>query len=355
AVERTPDGRIASYQGIVIDITENKRAAERLTHSHDLMRYIIEHTNSAVAVHDRDMRYVYVSQRYLDEYKVRERDVIGKNHYDVFPDLPQKWRDVHRRALAGEVCGADRDPYYRADGTIDWTRWECRPWYTAEGTIGGIVVYTEVITDRVQAEEALIRGEALLNKSQAIGHIGSWELDLATNRLTWSDEAYRIFGLRPQESTPSYEAFLAAVHPDDREMVSAAYSRSVREGGDTYEVQHRLVRHDTGEVRFVLEKGEHVKDAAGSIVRSVGLVQDITEQKRMGDERRKIDVQMREVQKLESLGVLAGGIAHDFNNLLMAILGNADLALCSLSPVSPAREHVEEITRASHRAADLCR
>ena len=85
-----------------------------------------------------------------------------------------------------------------------------------------------------------------------------------------------------------------------------------------------------------------------------GIVRDITERKKMEEERRKIEVRMREVQKLESLGVLAGGIAHDFNNLLMAVLGRADLALLSLSEDSPAYEHVEEIIRASLRAAELC-
>jgi PAS domain S-box-containing protein len=82
---------------------------------------------------------------------------------------------------------------------------------------------------------------------------------------------------------------------------------------------------------------------------------DITERKRMAEERRKMESQMRQVQRLESLGVLAGGIAHDFNNLLTAILGNADLALLTLSPVSPARQRVEEIAKASQHAADLCR
>jgi PAS domain S-box-containing protein len=137
------------------DITERQRAAAALTHSHDLMRYIIEHNRSAIAVHDRDLKYVYVSQRYLQDYQVKEKDVIGKHHYEVFPDLPQKWRAVHQKALAGEISRAEDDPYVRADGTVDWTRWECRPWYEADGSIGGIIIYTEVITERKRAEEAL--------------------------------------------------------------------------------------------------------------------------------------------------------------------------------------------------------
>ena len=103
--------------------TEGNLAKEQLSQSHDLMQYIISHARSAIAVHDTDLNYVYVSDRYLKDYRVSEKDVIGKHHYDVFPDLPQKWRDVHQRALAGEVSGADEDPYFREDGSVDWTCW----------------------------------------------------------------------------------------------------------------------------------------------------------------------------------------------------------------------------------------
>jgi PAS domain S-box-containing protein/putative nucleotidyltransferase with HDIG domain len=149
------NGSVIGVAVRVLDLTERRRAEAALIHSHDLMRYIIEHNRSAVAVHDRDLKYVYVSQRYLHDYGVKEHDVIGKHHYDVFPDLPQKWRDVHQKALAGEISSAEDDPYVREDGTVDWTRWECRPWYEADGSIGGIIVYTEVITERKQAEEHL--------------------------------------------------------------------------------------------------------------------------------------------------------------------------------------------------------
>jgi PAS domain S-box-containing protein len=152
-------GATVGLRGAAQDITDRKRAQKALAHSHDLMRYIIEHNQSAVAVHDRDLKYIYVSQRYLQDYGVKECDVIGKHHYDVFPDLPQKWRDVHQKALAGEISSADDDSYVREDGTVDWNRWECRPWHEADGSIGGIIIYTEVITERKQAEDALQESE----------------------------------------------------------------------------------------------------------------------------------------------------------------------------------------------------
>lgn len=112
-----------------------------------------------------------------------------------------------------------------------------------------------------------------------MAHLGSWELDLVRDELAWSDEACRIFGFEPGEVSATYETFLERVHPGDRAAVDAAYSSSVAEGRDSYEIEHRVVKAWTGEVRFVHEKCHHVRDASGAIVRSLGMVHDITERK----------------------------------------------------------------------------
>jgi len=139
--------------------SNRKLSQEQLIHSYDLMDYIISHARSAIAVFDKDFKYIYVSGRYLTDYKVKEKHVIGKHHYEIFPDIPQKWRDVHQRALAGEVLSSEEDPYYREDGSIDWTCWECRPWYEYDGSIGGIIIYNEIINERRQANEELRKSE----------------------------------------------------------------------------------------------------------------------------------------------------------------------------------------------------
>jgi len=128
--------------------------------------------------------------------------------------------------------------------------------------------------------DALGSSEARLKKIQGLAHLGSWELDVASGALFWSDEVFNIFGLHSQEFTPTYTRFLEAVHPDDRASVDMAYSESLRLGNDNYEIVHRIIRRHTGEVRFVYERCEHQRDASGSIARSVGMVLDITDRKK---------------------------------------------------------------------------
>jgi PAS domain S-box-containing protein len=149
--------------------------------------------------------------------------------------------------------------------------------------------YLAVALGKCAVEKELKESEARLKQSQAMAHLGSWELEVANNLLTWSDEVYRIFGLQPQEFKATYEAFLEAVHPDDRKAVDEAYSGSLRDGKDTYEIEHRLVRKLTGEVRIVQEKCGHIRDRSGRIIRSIGMVHDITELKRAELEIREMN------------------------------------------------------------------
>ena len=144
--------------------------------------------------------------------------------------------------------------------------------------------YANITLARSLAErDALARSleetASRLARTQEIAHIGSWEFDHVTGRPAWSNEVYRIFGLEPGKSALTREEFLALIHPDDRTRVDTAYFASIADGKDTYGIEHRIIRGDTGEVRYVIERAEHVRDESGRVVRSVGMVHDITERK----------------------------------------------------------------------------
>jgi len=138
---------------------------------------------------------------------------------------------------------------------------------------------------RQQFEDALQASEARLKEAQSLAHLGSWELDLVHNVLSWSDQVFRIFEIDPQQFDTSYQAFLNIVHPEDRAKVDEAYRRSVEEH-TPYTIEHRLLFSD-GRVKYVSERGQTFYDDTGHPLRSIGTVQDITEQKR-GEEQLRL-------------------------------------------------------------------
>lgn len=158
AAQLTWKGRPAHIPAIR-DISERLQVENALRQSEQRMRYIIQHDPNAIAVYDRDLRYLAASDRYLQDYNVEEKNILGKHHYEVFPEMPQRWKEVHQRVLGGTIERNDDDYFERPDGSITYNRWECRPWYQADGSIGGMISYTEVITERKLAEQSLKESE----------------------------------------------------------------------------------------------------------------------------------------------------------------------------------------------------
>ncbi len=264
--------------GAVRDITEQKSMAA-LKESAGQMRLFVEQAPVAIAMFDTGMRYLAASQRWIKNYKLNHRGLIGRSHYELFPDFPQRWHDVQRRAMAGEVIGGDGDPVMEPGGQTHWLRWEVRPWRAANGSIGGIVIFTEDVTARVEAERALRESREDLNRAQAVARTGSWRLNLISNELSWSAETYRMFGIA-EGTALTYESFLGAVHPDDRDYVDRKWAAAL--AGAPYDIEHRIVVKN--KTKWVRERAELEFDAGGKLLGGFGTVQDISDRKLAEDE-----------------------------------------------------------------------
>lgn len=160
----------------------------------------------------------------------------------------------------------------------------------------------------------------VLKKAQELGNIGHWYLDLMSNELSWSDETFRIFGLRPQEFEATYEAFVERIYPEDREAVTAAYGNSVAID-EPYQIEHRVIRPD-GMVRYVIERCEHFHSKEGSIIGSIGTVLDITERKEY-EKALQLAKEHAEAAN-EAKSVFIANISHELRTPLNAILGFSD-------------------------------
>ena len=134
-------------------------ANKSLQENEERFRLFIEHAPAELAMFDREMRYLHVSRRFRSVHGLGDRNLAGVSHYDLFPEIPERWKEVHRRGLAGEVLREDEDRFVRNDGSGQWIRWEVRPWMDKDDAIGGIVVFSEDITARKQAELSLRESE----------------------------------------------------------------------------------------------------------------------------------------------------------------------------------------------------
>ena len=151
---------LVSLALLVREVRRRRRVEAALRESVARQLLFIEHAPAALAMFDREMRYLAASQRWLQYFGLVGRDLCGVSHYEVFPEIGATWKAVHTRGLAGEVVREEEDPFVRQDGSTQWLMWEVRPWYDATGAVGGIIIFTEDITARKQAEEELRASEA---------------------------------------------------------------------------------------------------------------------------------------------------------------------------------------------------
>jgi PAS domain S-box-containing protein len=244
--------RIAIEISKVISFEQEKKARKKIEESEEISRLFIEYAPAAMAMFDKEMRYVSVSKQWMKEYDLTG-NVIGKKHYELFPNILERWKDVHSRGMKGAVEKSDDDYYVKDDGTPVWLKWEVHPWHNTTGEIGGIVIFTETITERKKAEQAIKDSEERFRTMANEAPLFVWVTDenLQTTYLNKAGLDYFDLNESIRMSKLSWKNF---IHPDDLQRVLATMNEAAKLHL-SYTLEMRLKNGANGEYRWFLDKG----------------------------------------------------------------------------------------------------
>lgn len=259
----------------------------------DVLRRFIEQAPATLAMFDTDMRYLAVSARWRRDYGLETVPLVGRSHYEVFPEIPERWKAVHQRCLEGDVEYHDEDLFVRSDGRHMWLRWEVQPWHTAAGFVGGLIIYSEDITHRLETESALHVSEERLRFALNASGAGTWRWDARTGDSTWDERFHALYGF-PRGASPSFDAWKERLHDADRARVLALIDGVVRLGHDDWDIEFRSV-HPDGRIVWHHGKGRAERDSHGNLIGLIGIDLDISARRPIAPTRSVADASQDDV------------------------------------------------------------
>lgn len=326
------------------DTSEVIKAREDLKSSKQMLQTILDTIPVRVFWKDINLNYLGCNIHFAKDAGFNSvEEIIGKDDFQMgWRKNAKLYRADDKAVMQDNITKLNYEEPLIEDGEKNWIRTSKIPLKDSDGNIYGVMGAYENITDRKKIETDLIHTDELLRKAQEIAQLGHWELDVDTNIFTSYKQSCEIFGLEGKEGCEgSFEEFLDMTIPEDeKEQVSTLFKQAIKDKSPV-SIDHRVKSSN----RFVHEEAEVIIDKKGKTTKLIGIVQDITERKRIEEELLK-------AHKLESLGILAGGIAHDFNNLLTAIIGNLFFLKGNNSDPDDIK-HIKTIEGASLRAQDL--
>jgi PAS domain S-box-containing protein len=288
---------------------------EALRASHQRLLHFITSAPAALAMFDRQMRYLAASRRWLNDYGLEGRDVVGRSCYDFYPALPGLWREAHQRGLAGESSSSEGDRYDHPDGSSQWVRWEVQPWHTCGGEVGGIVISSEDITERKRAEAALREGEARYRRMLESLPVGVFVHD--GERMFYANpKALQIVGARDAEALSGI-APLDLVAPECREMARRRIDAMLRRGEILPPVDAKVQRLD-GSLADVEVSSRPIRFADRDCVQVHFL--DVTERNRAAAELWKSHRLLETISRVQAEFLVQADVQQVFGQMLATLL-----------------------------------
>jgi PAS domain S-box-containing protein len=274
---RDDAGEVVGFAKITRDISERRAMEERLRESEERLHAFTSHSPALMCMKDREGRYRFVNDRFLERYNLRLDQVLGRTDAELFPRRQALAAAAHDAAVLARGEPLQYEERAAASEGQRVSLVSKFPVFDAAGTVVAVGVVANDITDRRLTEQALREQRTLLAEAQKVAGLGSWEWDPDTGRVSWSSELYRILGVQPQDLPPSFENYLERVHPEDRQQSGAMVARALMDSR-SFSMLERIVRPG-GEVRYLRSQGEVVRNERGKPIKILVACVDITEQR----------------------------------------------------------------------------
>lgn len=310
-------GTVVGFQGILQDIDDRKKSEIALQENEARLRQFIEYAPISIVMFDQTMHYLTASRKWLEEYGLTQ-DILGRSHYEVFPEISEEWKQIHQRCLTGAIEQREEDPFPRQDGTVEWVRWCLRPWYTATAEIGGAIMFSENITERKEAELALRQSEeqlqAILDNSPAVIYMK----DAEGRMITVNRQFEFLFHVSKAEIVGKRNADLF-----DQELAAIfdANDRKVLEAGTAMQWEE-VAPHEDG-LHTYLSLKFPLLTPEGNTYALCGISTDITERKQaeIALEQAKEAAEAANRAKSEFLA----NMSHELRTPLNGVIGYAQI------------------------------
>lgn len=320
-------------RGLTAKSQSLEKALKSTKESYWVVEALIVQAPVPIAMFDTDMNYVAASSRWAQTFTRTAGSLVGKNHYNVVPNLPAHWREAHSAGLAGDSISATSDPWTDPDGNTIWLDWAIEPWLKPDGQRGGIIVMCKDVTEERLVRDSLTQSEERFKLAMEGSHDGLWDWDMDTNTVYFSPSWKRLLGYEDHELENCFSTWERLTAPDDLEMTKNRLTESLQDPGKkSYEAEFRM-RHKDGRWIDILSKALIVRDPQGEPSRVVGTHQDRTVQLALESQLREaaIAAKAEKDANAEKSRFLAT-MSHEIRTPLNGILGFSRLLEADLPP-----------------------
>ncbi|MDO8911090.1 MAG: PAS domain S-box protein [Phenylobacterium sp.] len=343
-------GGAFALKGMSQDITEMIAARDAAVAAERQIRQLIENAPFAVAMFDRDLRYLMISSRWRHAFSLGHRDHVGLRLEDVFPTIPKKFLAAQRRALKGEVISSKEDRFTDSQGGKHWVRWEARPWLDAAGEIGGMLAYVDDISAVASARREAQTNARRLKVALSAADAGVYEIDHVNKTFWASPEFKKLIGRSSRSYGDALKLNFPKFHADDMAGVRQAFldiNADRRKSGEAFEAR---IMTPSGEARWMRVFHHLKRDSKGRWLKGVGLVHDFDQRKRQ--ELALIEAQQAAQAGAEAKAAFLANMSHEIRTPMNGVMGVLHL-LKTESLSQDGRAMLEEALSCGQMLAEL--